>query len=235
MTKDDAKGSPIFTLADWLRLHEVSAAVLADWIPEAAPTQRPADPPLSTPATPQIVIMAIAQALPQLSVHVDRIIHDVHFDLAPDTKRFPRAFTLNDMGDGKPFVSCPCTGRTSDLLLLAHEIGHALQALAASDAPFPPIQRELAAFIAEDAAGRAFASSHPAIGALLRARQARAAHHAPALRAALSSAETGYAYSWNYPVARVVAKHAAKLFSPDELANLITAPGSLGPLLARLS
>jgi hypothetical protein len=235
MNDDAASDPPAATVADWLRLHAVDGAALVDWIAPDRKAPRPPDPPLAAPATPEEVTAALAAVLPGLGPLLGRVSGEVRFDLAPDLQRFPRPFTIEDLGDGRPFVSCPCSGRTSDLLRLAHEIGHALQALTAPPAPLPPIQREMAAFIAEDAAARGLQARHPALGPLLAARQARVARHGPGLRAALAVPSSAYSYAWNYPVARSLASRATASLASDDLAALITAPGPLGPLMARLA
>jgi hypothetical protein len=183
---------------------------------------------------PAVATAAIAQELPLLAALLARVRSEVRFDLRPDMARFPRAFTIDDAGDGHPLVSCPCTGRTSDLLLLAHEIGHALQALTRPVSPLPPIQREIAAFIVEEAAERRLRATYPATGPILAARQARVTRHGPDLSAALNAPQTRYHYAWNYPVARAIAAYAAITLPSEELANLVIAPGALAPILARL-
>jgi hypothetical protein len=235
MTDDIAKDPSTATFADWLDLHGITAEALAAWIPDDRPAPRPPDPPLAVAATPEEVTAALALSLPSLGALLKRVCTDVLFDLAPDLQQFPRAFTIDDLGDGRPFVSCPCRGRTSDLLRLAHEIGHALQAMAGPAAHLHPIQREMGAFIAEDAATHALWAAHRALGPLLTARQAKVVRHAPSLRAAFHEPSTPYSYAWNYPAARSLASRAIAVLATDDVAALCVNPGPLGPLMARLA
>lgn len=219
------------TLADWLTLHGVTAAALRPFLVPAPPA-----PPLGTrpppfAPTPVTVAATLARALPPLEPTLARLLDVARFDLAPDPARFPRAFTLADDGTGRPFVSVPLDGTAADLLVLAHEIGHACQALT-PDAPLlPPIQRETAALLCE----HTLAQADPRLAPDLAFRLARMSRHVPALARALDSPQAPYRYEWNYPVALTLAARATLRLAAVDRATLVTAPGPLGPLLERLS
>jgi hypothetical protein len=219
------------TLADWLALHAVTAAALRPFLAPhpAAPPVTPAPPPFAP--TPVTVAATLARALPPLEPTLARLLDVARFDLAPDPARFPRAFTLADDGTGRPFVSVPLDGTATDLLVLAHEIGHACQALTPGAPLLPPIQRETAALLCE----HALAQADPRLAPHLARRIARMARHTPALARALDHPDAPYGYAWNYPVALTLAARATRRLTVADRTSLVTAPGPLAPLLARLS
>jgi hypothetical protein len=219
------------TLADWLALHGVTADALRPFLtpPPPAPRVAPTPPPFAP--TPAAVAAALARALPPLEPTLTHLLSIARFDLAPDPARFPRAFTLADDGTGRPFVSVPLDGTATDLLVLAHEIGHACQALTPNAPLLPPIQRETAALLCE----HALAQVDPRLAPHLARRIARMARHTPALARALDQPAAPYGYAWNYPVALTLAARATRRLTVTDRATLVTAPGPLGLLLARLS
>lgn len=222
---------PRATLADWLALHDVTADALRPFLIPPLPVPRAPPTPLPFAATPQHVADALSQALPPLAPTLSHLLAVARFDLAPDRARFPRAFTLANDGTGHPFVSVPCDGTAADLLVLAHEIGHACQALT-PDAPLlPPIQRECAALLCE----RTLALAEPSLAPLLSRRLARMGRHTRALGQALDTPDAPYDYAWNYPVALTLSGRATSRLAAADRATLVTAPGPLQPLLARLS
>lgn len=196
-------------MADWLALHGLDAADCRTRLLRIAPRlSRPApDTALPEAEVLPAVLMALSSALPAARKVLERIRTELRIDLAPDLQRFPRAFTLHDDGRGLPFISCPLKGRSSDLLLLAHEIGHACQSLASGKPDLPPVQRETAAYLAEELV---CASSGPALRSIHRVRTARImARDGAALLQALDAPNAAYHYGWNYPLARDLAARAA--------------------------
>ena len=203
-------------MADWLALHGMGhQECLARLQGIRIPPQRPAD----DPAFPRdralpTVLQSLLLALPGAAGMLDRIRTEVRIDLAPDPKRFPRAFTLHDDGRGLPYVCCPLKGRLSDLLVLAHEIGHACQLLASRQPDLPPLQREMAAYLAEEIIREGLAVSDARQGAALdgvdKARTRRIMlRDGAALLHGLRDPVAAYGYGWNYPIARDLAARAA--------------------------
>ncbi len=219
------------TLADWLALHGVTADALRPFLVlhPSAPPVAPTPPPFAP--SPAAVAAALTRALPPLEPTLARLLDVARFDLAPDPARFPRAFTLADDGTGRPFVSVPLDGTATDLLVLAHEIGHACQALPPGAPLLPPIQRETAALLCE----HVLAQAEPCLAPHLARRIARMARHTPALAGALDHPDTPYGYAWNYPVALTLAARAHQRLTVTDRTSLVTAPGPLAPLLARLA
>lgn len=196
-------------MADWLALHGLQRDDCRMRLAIAAvgPMGAVPDPAFPVAEGISVVLAAMEQALPSAKDILGRIRTEVRIDLAPDLQRFPRAFTLHDDGRGLPFISCPLKGRSSDLLLLAHEIGHACQSLASGKPDLPPVQRETAAYLAEELV---CASSGPALRSIHRVRTARImARDGAALLQALDAPNAAYHYGWNYPLARDLAARAA--------------------------
>jgi hypothetical protein len=212
-------------LVPWLALHGIDAETCTRLLgaPKTGSALKAPDPPLSHIAPWPVAMASLGQALPQATDILDHIARDVRIDTMPDRQRFPRAFTLHDDGHGLPFVSCPFTGRSSDLLMAAHELGHVCQILPGQStrghaAHLPPVLRETAAFLAEELviAATKEAALSSTLRALHGAHSARiAARHRPALLAAIADPTHPYTYGWNYPIARQLATFVAKSAPPD--------------------
>lgn len=193
-------------MAGWLAANGLTSAQCLRLVGQADAPVTVADPPLGREALWPGVALALARALPQTGPVLARLAEGAQVDLAPDPHRFPRAFTLADDGRGMPFLSCPVQGRLSDVLRLAHEVGHACQYLAAGRADLPPILRETAALLAEGLVCRPEALPQPGLAALAQGRRQRlVARHAGPLRAALRDPSTAHDYGWNYPPAVALA------------------------------
>jgi hypothetical protein len=184
-----------------------------------------------------MVVGALALALPPAAEVLARIGAEAWIDLAPDPQRFPRAFTLHDDGRGLPYISCPLRGRTSDLLVLAHELGHACQILASGRSDLPPIQREAAAYLAEVLVTEAIGRTEPGSGAILSALHRSGTdrimrREGRALAQALGDPAAPYSYGWNYPLAREVAARAARHLGPEARWGIYTGAMDLRQLMA---
>jgi hypothetical protein len=230
-------GRPRASMADWLALHGLDRGAclrVLDSAPDPGAGQRRAkDPPYQGRPPWPAVLAAIVRALPLAAPVLARLAREVPVDLAPDPARFPRPFTLHDAGGGVPFVSCPLTGRLSDLLDLAHEAGHACQILAGGGAELPPVLRETAACLAERLVVQVIGPDHPEMPALLERRQARlVSRHAAALRTALDDRVSPYLYGWNYPLAAILARRAAATSAPDRLWAILQGQMPLPRLVA---
>jgi hypothetical protein len=228
-------------MADWLALHELSAEdCRAQLLPalRKVPHYTPEDPAFSSAELRPEVLEAMGRALPSAAaVVLARIRAEVRVNLSPDPKRFPRAFTLHDDGRGLPFISCPLKGRLSDLLSMAHELGHACQILASGRPDLTPLLRETAAYLAEVQVCAAVAEAEPDRGAVLsalhRARTARIMdREGRALFRALADPAATYAYGWNYPIARDLAARAARHLRPEAQWRIFTGEAKLTELSA---
>lgn len=200
-------------MPEWLALHGLDADACRERLVQGASSEPQTAPDPAFPVAEVLpeVLAALGRALPAAAVILDRVRAELRIDLAPDLNRFPRAFTLHDDGRGVPFVSCPLKGRCSDLLLLAHEVGHACQLLANGTPHLPPVLRETAAYLAEELVwANADSAEHGVLRALHRARTVRMmARDGRALLDALDAPKAAYRYDWNYPIARDLAERAA--------------------------
>jgi hypothetical protein len=227
-------------MADWLALHGLGAEdcrALLSSAPGEVPHPAPEDPALSVTEAWPLVLQAMGRTLPSAAGLLARIGTEVRVDLSPDPRRFPRAFTLHDDGRGLPFISCPVKGRLSDLLMLAHELGHACQIVASGRSDLPPLLRETAAYLAEEQVCAAIAEAEPergaVLGALHRARTARIIdREGKALIRALEDPVAPYTYGWNYPIARDLAARARRHLPPEAQWRVFTGAASLTKLSA---
>lgn len=236
------RNEPHARLSDWLALNGVTAGMIMPLLnrPVPAPGRIMESIVLSEPVAPADIAARMSRALPALAPLLERTLDLARFDLAPDRKRFPRAFTLHDDGSGRPFVSCPQDGTVADLLRLAHELGHACQIVAAGSGLPGPVMREAAAYVAEglivaeaqgaaDPLAHALAARHAADTDRIARRDG--AHLLAALRE--FGADPAYRYNWNYPVARRVALSATTVWPAEAVVALFASPPRLADALAR--
>lgn len=154
---------------------------------------------------------AMRAAFPGLKPEIDQIEAGAPKCLKRKSIKHPEPFTY-DLGFQKlPFVSLHYRGLAKDLLMMAHEFGHAVQIVASwqcGEGQMPPIARECCAFIAELALLGAW-TKNP--GVLLAGYRADSAVYFGANRGALLDAleniSPPYRYEWNYPLARIMAAH----------------------------
>lgn len=134
-----------------------------------------------------------------------------------------RAFTLPAGPDGLPVVAAPWSGQWRDLMRLAHEAGHAAQALQGPPGSLPPpVLRETCAFLAERALA---ARAGGPLAAIWQADTARLlGPGAAGLRAALADPATPYDYGWNYPLARHLATALPEAACPALFAGTALLP-----------
>jgi hypothetical protein len=220
-------------MSDWLALHGVTAGqVLA--LLGAGPADGPVratDSPQAGPPPWPMVLTALAQALPAATPMLDRIAREGKILLHPSPTLGSRPFTLHDDGSGLPLIHCPLTGRLSDLIRLAHELGHVCQILASG--PANPMVREVAACLSERLVVGALAGHLPDLLALHAARDRRAtARSAASLRAALADPVCPYHNDWNYAPARLIARRAVDALPRDALWPLICGARTMPELLA---
>lgn len=106
-------------------------------------------------------------------------------------------------------ISMNWAGRPRDLVCLAHECAHALQAQF-SNGLMPPVAREVCAFLGEVWLIRYVMEVEPRLGSALLAEwdedsKIYLLEHLVELEHALVNATAPYQYSFNYPIARLLA------------------------------
>ena len=150
------------TVAEWLALHRVDAAALADWIGQAAPPDTawfrapgaPAGAGARGPAGGDAAWALCLQALQgRLGPGMGERVALAGARTACLSRPPPggaRAATLPHPETGSPVVLCPYDGTPAMLMALAHECGHAIHLeLGPRDPVPPPILRETCACLAE--------------------------------------------------------------------------------------
>jgi len=232
-------------MADWLALHEVSAAQMrrlatsrAERPEVRSPARGEADPDTPHDLSPAAAWRLCAEALaarlgPELTPAIAHVHARTRLVLARLPKGGPRALTLPDDGEGRPQIICPFDGRARDLMTMVHEMGHALQSVASAGRPMPPVLREACAFAAEEALLMHLSATGAALLAPLEATWRRETrrimkHPLTVLLEALDNPEAPYEYAWNYPPAKAVYPDH---ITPDLMAELFQGALSLPRIL----
>ncbi len=213
-----ADAPPRHVLSDWLDLHNLSAVqclkILQGW-----PEPQQPEPggvltcELTAGAVWDMASAGLSAVFGKMSGHMEMVRSQTECVFQPDLKKYPRAFTLNKGGQGAPMVVCNYQGQLADLMVLAHEFGHAAQIMASGERFVPPVPREVCAFLAELAMLAYLQRHHTEL--YQGAQQVWLAAVAKSWRKdrhdlmQLLSDPVGlsqpYSYQWNYPVARALA------------------------------
>ena len=210
-----------YYLQDWLDLHGLTARHCADVLSRAEGCElegsgHGADRRSSGLSGEQAWMLA-AEAMRSSFPHAAELIGDVRHQtvrtFGADRTSATRPFTIL-AGDNRPMVFVRHSGRIADMLTIAHEFGHALQAVASGGGFVPPVDRELAAFLSELALLRLLATEYPelhraTLAAWRAANRSYLVRDGKALAAALEDRRSVYRYAWNYPIARVLASECA--------------------------
>jgi hypothetical protein len=147
-----------------------------------------------------------AELIKNVRDHSVRVFH-------ADRAQASRPFTVQT--DSYPIVVLSYRGRIVDLLTVAHEFGHAVQSLASGRGFVPPVNREICAFLSELALLKMLRSELPALHRLASTaweagNRNYLGRHGRVLALALRDPQARYHYSWNYPVARVLASQCSE-------------------------
>ena len=229
------------TLADWLDLHGLTPDVcrtLLSQTPGVAPTAKDPDWFATPEETWNLVAGYMTAALPQATRIIDQTTRETRRDFSGTGRWASRAFTFQDDKNGLVLVVCQPRQRLSDLMIIAHEFGHALQLTATLQPshPMPPLTREICATLAELLVIEQFARTTAAEAALamqiFTGRGAALRQRAQQdLLAALEAPSTPYSLNWNYPPARVLASRAKVKLDAKDLWRIFTGTMALPELL----
>lgn len=227
-----------YFLADWLNLHGLSRHQCRQMLNRSATL--PQDtvhascvPVASGEAAWQIAALAMARLFPFATDLVERTRTRTRRNFLATVTR---PITIPGAMSAPPTVRLAWHGRAADLLIVAHEFGHALQATAAGSVFVPPVNREICAFVAEHALITSLGRTNSDLCASVRPAWASAndiyvSRCGNKLRAALDDPRARYHYDWNYPVARGLAADLFSALDPDQLFGLYTNPVSPGGLI----
>lgn len=206
-----------YTLDDWLHLHDLSAPMLLEFLEQIemppAPEKDISSPPkmpsrLSFEQALEWITDGIHIYFPERSPHFTNLIDQIQFETQQEGMDYP-CVTFDGLGT-QPTVYCDFDGSPEDVLMLAHECGHAIQFLVAQKDFIPPIWRETFAFLTELILVQHAETKSNEMGAYLRweMKQGNQRYFGKDLRdlsGALLLKNRGYYYRANYTPARILA------------------------------
>jgi len=214
----------LFTISDWLTLHDLKAPVLRDVLTayymgelkdhlsevEELPTPPNAALRLGSQAEcfKTYVIPALVEGFSE-QVNLGQILQSSEFKELADFKVcWP--YTVDRGVDLPPLVVMNWGGQPTDLMCLAHEAAHALQIILSGNDTMPPIARETCAFIGELLLLRFAQKNDPALHLELEQVWLAENEHyllenLDTLSDGLLNPGTPYHYNQNYPLARLAA------------------------------
>lgn len=202
-------------MQDWLQLHGLTSQDCERLVSIDPPVSEPTtgEAPASWPDGPglwSLAAAALSAQLPEISEDIARTATQTAVNFAPDPARHPRPFAVYIAEKSTVYASCPLSQSARDMILVAHEFGHALQLHLVADKGVPPILRETCAILAEELMLQALPDLAPdeagPVGARLAAYRARdLGPMRDDLLEALRNPTATYRYDWNYPPARSLA------------------------------
>ncbi|BCH23180.1 hypothetical protein MesoLjLb_29650 [Mesorhizobium sp. L-8-3] len=204
-------------LSDWLALHDLDPSLCERLLDAAARrfAREPTDDGEFASETCAFdretawlrAVEALCAFFPWASGTIRFAFENTSRILVKEARHRRRAVTLNDAGNGFPLILYTYRGTASDWIVIAHEFGHALQAVASEGRFVAPAIREVCAFV-----GEITLISHMRIlgdDRSLRLQRAWARDDLKylgtdreELESVLSRPDSPYRYSWNYPIAR---------------------------------
>ena len=151
-----------------------------------------------------------------------------------------KALTIDHGPDKYPTIMYNYYGEISDLFVVAHEFGHALQIRASEGVFMSPVIREACAFLSEGALLYSFSSENPSLSDGLfnhweKSNKRYFGTLAAKLRKSLKNADEIYDYAWNYPIARFLALRISDSFSRDLVWSVFSGNYSVGRVLNQLA
>lgn len=150
-----------------------------------------------------------------------------------------KALTIDHGAAKYPTIMYNYFGEISDLLVVAHEFGHALQIRASKGKFMPPVMREMCAFLSEGALLSACSIENALLAEDLtkswqRSNQRYFGVLAVKLQKSLKNRDAIYEYGWNYPIARFLAIRISASFSPDLVWSVFSGGYSVKRVLNQL-
>ncbi len=215
-------------LTDWLRLHGLDAKsclrILDTIQKEDAGSAAPQVPqqvsaPINLDTAWLTVARAIQDLLPGHRELVENTFEKTAKIMVSRKGNARKALTIDKGPSAYPAICYSYTGVAADLLIMAHEFGHAVQIRASGGKFMPPALREVCAFLGERALLKSASAGDSSLYAeLVRSWQVDDQSYlrkGDKLRKALARPDTPYDYAWNYPIARHVASRAFDQCPPE--------------------
>lgn len=249
MNEETAR-KPKHVMTDWLELHELNVAkcqqilAMGNQLLVTADTNAGKLSELMTELDAAQAWQLSADALSAAFPDARHVIADVGEkttkDLSDTGDTRQRPLTLNDAGDGYPYVRCGYRGRVSDLINVQHEFSHAVQIVVSKGTFLPPVLRECCAFIGELALLDYLRHEDADLFSDTEHRWQRqntriSQKHRPVLNTALQNLDTPYNYNWNYPVARILSVQVCKQFTRKQKWRLFQSQINTSELLEMLN
>ena len=233
------------SVADWLELHGVVAREVKAALPRltsfnditlfdtVSQTSRRID--LTAEEAWDLAAKALMTFSPDLSVEIGSVDRrcEKNFD-GPETGT---PFTQYHARNGAIHVTLCYRGTPEDILCVAHEFGHALQYSLSQERFIPPVERELAAFLAEkallDYVHNRLPQLYPHLAVVWENDSTvYFGRDVKRLETALNALTSPYCYRTNYPLARFFAIEMSKSFTNLDPADVFRANVSLSALLS---
>lgn len=151
-----------------------------------------------------------------------------------------KALTIDHGPAQYPTILYNYFGDISDLFVVAHEFGHAVQIRASEGKFMTPIMREICAFLSEGAMLSYCLKEDDFADRDLLKHWQRSSHRyfgkrAIDLEIALRNDNAIYEYGWNYPIARLLAIRISNNFSREMLWNVFSGDYSVRRVLNQLA
>lgn len=151
-----------------------------------------------------------------------------------------KALTIDHGPAEYPTIMYNYFGEISDLFVVAHEFGHALQIRASEGEFMPPVMREVCAFLSEGALLSSCSSENAFLAENLlkywhRSNQRYFGNLAIKLKCSLKNNDAIYEYGWNYPIARFLALRISANFSRDLVWSVFSGDYSVKRVLNQLA
>lgn len=217
-------------LQDWLDLHGLDKDTCSRLLAEIAresekiPSRRSDADRRSLGLDPDSVWIKVVSAICQLLPDHQHVIEDTFQKskkiAVSGRGKSRRALTIDNGPAAYPTILYSYFGDISDLFVVAHEFGHALQVRASEGVFMPPVMREVCAFLSEAALLSACSRESAfvvenSLNYWHKSNQHYLGHVAIILKKALKDTESRYEYAWNYPIARLLAIHISNGCSSD--------------------
>lgn len=230
-----------FFAFDWARVHdfELGACVRklkTGYIARAPFRSDIASASIEPDYATDVVYAAFSHGLPKEIIEKLQEVVLLKIEYAEPSKR--SSFTYFPEDAEGPAIVCRLTGNAShDLMLIAHELGHALQLYLAGRGFIPPIDREIAAFLGEHLLlGYAETELPNLFDDLLNFhtenRQKQLGRRLDDLIEAIETPGSQYHYWWNYPPAFQCAEAIADRGDTGEMLGYFQHKVGLGAWLA---
>jgi len=150
-----------------------------------------------------------------------------------------KALTIDNGPDQYPTIMYHYFGDLPDLFVVAHEFGHALQIRASEGQFMPPVMREACAFISEGAmlgfcSSKDLQCQDDGLQYWRKVNKRYFDNLAIKFKSGLSNDGESYQYSWNYPIARLLALRISDNFSRDLVWNVFRGDFSVKQVLDQL-